>query len=205
MTDTKSHWEHVYGTKSPESASWYQPVPQRSMAMIRRTGVPPEAPVIDVGGGASTLVDILRNSGYTDITVLDISGAALECARQRLGPAAGQVRWLEADITAFEPEGRYYLWHDRAVFHFLTDAGRVGRYLDALRTALVPGGHFVLATFGPQGPNRCSGLDVQRYSVDGLANLLDAEYALQHFELEDHTTPSGNVQEFLYSWWRARN
>ena len=200
----KQHWENVYETKDPAEVSWYQGVPTRSMSLIRSTGIPAEAPVIDVGGGASTLVDILMNSQYSDISVLDISAPALAEVRERLGDAAGSVTWIEADVTSFEPSRRYYLWHDRAVFHFLTDEPSVRRYLDVLRTALIPGGHFVLATFGPEGPDRCSGLAVQRYSIERLTNLLQEDFELRAYELEDHSTPTGTVQQFLYSWWQVR-
>ena len=200
----KQHWERVYETKDPTEVSWYQPMPERSIALIRETEVPLQAPLIDVGGGASTLVDILSNSDYTDVTVLDISGAALAKARERLGTKAGAISWLEADVTAFEPQRRYYLWHDRAVFHFLTDPDGVQRYLDVLRTALVPGGHFVIATFGPEGPDQCSGLPVTRYSVDSLANLLQDDFDVRSFEIQDHVTPTGTVQQFLYAWWQVK-
>lgn len=200
----KDHWEHVYQTQSPTNVSWYQPVPEQSMALIRSTGVPAEAPIIDIGAGTATLVDILLNSDFSDISVLDIAAAALTESSRRLGDAGASVRWIESDVLEFEPIRRYYVWHDRAAFHFLTDATSVGKYLDVLRTALVPKGYFVLATFGPEGPNRCSGFDVQRYSIEQLTILLEADFDLTSFELEDHSTPTGNVQQFLYSVWRSR-
>jgi len=200
----KQHWENVYENKDPAQASWHQSVPAKSMALIRSTEIPIEAPVIDVGGGASTLVDILMNSQYSDISVLDISTTALAKGRERLGEAAGSVTWIESDVTVFEPLRRYYLWHDRAVFHFLTNDPDVRKYLDVLRTALIPSGHFVLATFGPEGPDRCSGLPVQRYSIEQLTDLLQADFELRTYELEDHLTPTGTEQQFLYSWWQAR-
>ena len=205
MNDSlKQHWERVYETKDPTEVSWYQPIPERSIAMIRAAEIPTQAPLIDIGGGASTLVDILRNSDYTDITVLDISGSALAKARERLGPAADSITWLQADVMEFDPQRRYYLWHDRAVFHFLVEPAGVERYLETLRTALVPGGHFVIATFGPEGPDSCSGLPVQRYSVDSLANLLQDDFDVRAFEVQDHVTPTGTVQQFLYAWWQAK-
>ena len=200
----KQHWENVYETRDPSKVSWHQGVPAKSMALIRSTEIPIEAPVIDVGGGTSTLVDILMNSQYSDISVMDISAAALAKTRERLGEAAGSVTWIESEVTAFEPLRRYYLWHDRAVFHFLTDESDVRKYLDVLRTALIPGGHFVLATFGPDGPDSCSGLAVQRYSIKQQTDLLQADFELRTYELEDHSTPTGTVQQFLYSWWQAR-
>lgn len=204
MTDApKQHWEKVYGAKAPDELSWYQAVPTRSMSLIRATEIPVEAPLLDAGGGSSTLVDILCNSGYTDVTVLDISAAALARARARLGAKADAVSWIEADVTAFEPLRRYYLWHDRALFHFMIDETQIQRYLQTLRTALIPRGHLVLSNFGPEGPNHCSGLRVRRYSVEQLANLLAPDFELRSFDIEDHTTPTGTVQQFLYSRWQA--
>lgn len=195
----KDHWEHVYQTKCPTKVSWYQPVPAQSMTLIRSTGVPVEAPIIDVGGGTATLVDVLLNSDYSDISVLDIASAALMESSKRLGGAGTNVHWIESDVLEFEPTRRYYVWHDRAAFHFLTDAGSVAKYLDVLRTALIPKGYFVLGTFGPDGPDRCSDHNVQRYSIEQLTALLEADFELMSFELDDHTTPTGNVQQFLYS------
>jgi SAM-dependent methyltransferase len=200
----KDHWEHVYQTQSPTKVSWYQPIPAKSMAFIRSTEVPVEAPIIDVGAGTATLVDVLLNSDYSDISVLDISEAALMESSKRLGGAGADIHWIETDVLEFEPLRRYYVWHDRAAFHFLIDATSVGKYLDVLRTALVPRGYFVLGTFGPEGPNRCSGFDVQRYSIEQLTNLLEADFELKSYELEDHTTPTGNEQQFLYSVWQSR-
>lgn len=198
----KEHWDHVFETKVPTELSWFQTTPSRSMAFVRATGVPAEAPVIDVGAGVSSLVDLLLNSDYGDITVLEISNAAIAESRARIGEAASKVKWVQADILEWTPRDRYYLWHDRAVFHFMTDNVKVDTYLSALRTALVPGGYFVLATYGPEGPDRCSGLDVQRYSIEQLTNLLEKDFVLKSYELEDHTTPTGTVQQFLYSSWQ---
>ncbi len=198
----KDHWEHVYETKGPTQLSWFQAVPAKSMAMIRATEVPTEAPIIDVGAGVSSLVDLLINSDYSNITVLDIANAAIAESRARLGDAASRVKWISSDILEWAPKGRYYLWHDRAVFHFLVNEVSAKTYLNTMRTALVPGGYFVLATFGPEGPDRCSGLDVQRYSIERLTELLEDDFELKSFELEEHETPTGNVQQFLYSCWK---
>ncbi len=198
----KQHWEHVYETKGPTELSWFQAVPSTSMALIQATGVPTEAPIIDVGAGVSSLVDELQNTGYSNITVLDIANAAIVVARARLGDAASAVKWVSADVLEWVPKGRYYIWHDRAVFHFLVDEASAKSYLNTMRAALVPGGYFILATFGPEGPERCSGLAVQRYSIDMLTGLLGRDFELQSHELEDHTTPTGNVQQFLYSCWK---
>ncbi len=200
----KDHWQHVYETQSPTKVSWYQPVPAQSMAFIRSTGVAVEAPIIDVGAGTATLVDVLLNSDFSDISVLDIAEAALVESSKRLGGAGTSVHWIETDVLEFEPLRRYYVWHDRAAFHFLTDAASIGKYMDVLRTALIPKGYFVLGTFGPEGPDRCSGFDVQRYSIEQLTDLLEADFELMSFELEDHTTPTGNVQQYLYSVWQSK-
>jgi len=201
--DPAAHWQRLYETRSADQVSWYEPVPERSLELIRATGIPLEAPILDVGGGASLLVDHLLASGYTDISVLDLSPAALAQARARLGPAAGQVTWIAADITSFVPERRYALWHDRAVFHFILRPDEQRRYLAALRKGLAPHGHVVLATFGPGGPERCSGLPVQRYSVAALEVLLGPGFQLRSSRIEQHRTPGGETQEFLYTWWQA--
>jgi 2-polyprenyl-3-methyl-5-hydroxy-6-metoxy-1,4-benzoquinol methylase len=199
----KEHWSHVYSTKGPSEVSWFQPDPTRSLALIRATGVSPEAPIIDVGGGASTLVDHLLSDGYTDVSVLDIAASALEQARSRLAHQADRIRWIEADVLEFKPERRYRVWHDRAVLHFLTDEPSQLRYLQTLRTAIEPGGHVVIATFGPDGPVRCSGLDVQRYSAQTLSELLGPGFELRSHSLDVHRTPQGAEQQFLCGWWAA--
>ncbi len=199
----KSHWEQVYSTKQPTEVSWFQPVPEKSLQLIKATGIAHEHAILDVGAGASTLVDNLLAEGFTDLTALDISANALLKSQERLGEKAGEVSWIEADVTEFEPQRRYDLWHDRAVFHFLTDAADRDRYVEAVRRSLKPGGHLVLATFGPEGPLRCSGLDICRYGIEQLADMLGSYFSLQSDELDDHRTPSGAVQQFLYSWWRT--
>jgi SAM-dependent methyltransferase len=203
-TSRKAHWENVYATKESVSVSWYQPVPEKSLELIRSTDVALQDPILDVGGGASTLVDNLLDAGYQDVSVLDVASGAFKQAHARLGASANLVTWIEADVTEFEPSCSYAVWHDRAVFHFLTDAADRDRYLDALRKALQPQGHFLLATFGEEGPTRCSGLEVQRYSVEMLKALLEPEYRLCMVEIEEHRTPKGAPQEFLYSRWQSK-
>jgi len=202
-TSRKAHWENVYTTKESVSVSWYQPVPSKSLQLIRSTGVSPRAAILDVGGGASTLVDHLLEAGYQDVSILDIASSAFTQARARLGTIANEVNWIKSDVTEFEPSRCYAIWHDRAVFHFLTDAADRERYLDVLRKSLQSKGHFLLATFGEAGPTRCSGLEVQRYSIDMLKALFEREFRLCAYELEEHRTPKGAAQEFLYSWWQA--
>lgn len=169
--------------------------------MICSTGVPLDAPILDVGGGASTLVDHLLDKGYRDVSVLDIAASAFTQAKARLGANATQVTWIESDVTQFEPSRSYAVWHDRAVFHFLTKAADRDRYLEVMRKSLRPQGHFLLSTFGPEGPTQCSGLPVQRYSVEMLNELLEPDFKLRACEIEEHRTPTGGRQEFLYSWW----
>jgi len=199
--DPADHWQRMYETRSATDVSWYQPVPERSLELIQATGVPREAPILDVGGGASRLVDHLLAAGYTDVSVLDLAPAALGQARARLGPLAERVTWIVADITTFAAGRRYTLWHDRAVLHFLLRTEEQGRYLTALRRGLTQRGHVVLATFGPRGPERCSGLPVRRYSVEALKALLGPGFQLRRGEVEQHRTPAGGTQEFLYTWW----
>ena len=184
--------------------SWFQPVPQKSLQLIRETGITTSDPIIDAGGGASTLVDHLLDEGFTDITVLDISASALDRSRARLGERADAITWIVADVTEFEPDRRYALWHDRAVLHFLTESADRARYVAAVRQSLRPGGHLLLATFGPQGPLRCSGLEIRRYDVPRLEKLLEPGFELRAHEIDDHETPGGSSQQFLFSWWQMK-
>lgn len=199
----KRHWEEIYQTKAPTQVSWYQAHPQLSLDLIRRTGVAHDAPIIDVGGGASMLVDHLLAQGHTNLTVLDISQAALERARERLGDLASKVTWLEQDVTRAElPESQYAVWHDRAVFHFLIDALARTRYVQTVRSAVKPGGHVIVATFGLDGPLRCSGLDVLRYSAESLHEEFGQEFQLLESARETHQTPFGTEQKFVYCYCR---
>lgn len=200
----KSHWDRVYTEKVPTKVSWYQPIPEKSLALIRNTDVPPQHAIIDVGGGASTFVDHLLDAGYKDVTVLDLSGKALEQARERLKGRATSVDWIVADVTRFEPARRFDVWHDRAVLHFLTQPADRARYVDALKSALDAGGHAIISTFGPDGPLKCSGLDICRYDIERLQELLGPEFELQEYDLEDHQTPMRSTQQFLYSRWIRR-
>ena len=200
--DRGRHWQKVYETKAPSDVSWYEPVPQQSLDLIQAAGLPPEAAIVDIGGGTSTLVDHLLAAGFIDVSVLDIAPAALAAAKKQLGVKGTRVKWITADVTMWHPDRQYDLWHDRAVFHFLLSPELRDRYVETLRAALVPCGHLVMATFGPKGPTRCSGLGVQRYSADELSTVLGPEFDLVRSEIEEHTTPAGGTQEFLYGWWR---
>lgn len=194
----QSHWEAVYREKADDAVSWFQPSATRSLALIEAAGTAHEEPLVDVGGGASRLVDGLLAAGYRDVSVLDISAAALERSRARLGPAAAAVHWLQADITTVELPARYRLWHDRAVFHFLVDAAPRAAYLERLERHLEPGGQAIIATFALDGPERCSGLPVQRYDEESLARTLGPNFRLLETMTERHATPAGAEQAFVY-------
>lgn len=200
---TKQHWDDVYRRKGPQDVSWFQPRLGVSLALIEKIGLEPSSRVIDVGGGTSTLVDDLLSRGFADLTVLDISDQALAATRERLGAAADAVTWLAADVTAAElPDAHYDLWHDRAVFHFLTDEAARRRYVALAQRALKPGGHIIVATFGVHGPEQCSGLDVVRYDPDGLHAEFGAPFRKMEQREESHTTPWGAEQEFVYCYCR---
>ena len=199
MTQLKSHWEKVYQSKKPTEVSWFQPHLALSLEMVLRAGLDRNSKVIDVGGGASTLVDDLLNDGYKCVTVLDMSQEALNVSKQRLAGQSKNVVWIEGDITTVDlPERHYDLWHDRAVFHFLTSSDDRYKYVAKLTKALKPGGHVIIATFGSQGPTRCSWLDVARYSSDGLLTELGRDFSLIESFEEDHKTPGGASQQFIY-------
>jgi len=198
----RAHWQKVYAEKLPTEVSWYQAEPSLSLELISRSGISPGEPIIDVGGGASLLVDRLLENGYSNISVLDISERALAHARQRLGSRANRVRWLVCDVTDFRGPGLFALWHDRAVFHFLTDAEDRRCYVQAMRQTLKPGGHLVLGSFALDGPRRCSGLDVVRYDQQQLSAELGQEFEFQEQLTEVHRTPSGGEQKFSFYRYR---
>jgi SAM-dependent methyltransferase len=201
--DSKNHWEDVYRSKAPGAVSWYRAHLDVSLTLIVEVVSDQNAAIIDVGGGESTLVDDLLQRGYRNLTVLDVSGVALDAAKQRLGPIARQVTWVESDITLVDlPEHRYDVWHDRAVFHFLMDPSQRHAYIHVLMRTLRSNGHVVIATYGPQGPNRCSGLDVRRYDAQQLSDEFGAGFELVTSTLEDHHTPAGSSQQFLYCCFR---
>ena len=200
---SRTHWDAVYTTKGAEKVSWFRPHLDRSLAFLEAAGIGPNAAVIDVGGGASTLVDDLLDRGYSNVTVLDLSEAALQAARARLGARAARVRWLCADVTEVElPERSVDFWHDRGVFHFLLDAAARARYIEAVKRSLKPGGHVLVATFGPNGPEKCSGLDVLRFDADALHAEFGPGFVRISDALESHRTPWGNEQEFVYCYCR---
>lgn len=198
MSERKQHWENVYLNKSPDEVSWFQQEPTRSLQLIRNTQLDPNAAIIDVGGGASTLVDKLCDDGYTNVGVLDVSRHALAHSRERLSEKAQDVEWYEGDITEFEPPHQFALWHDRAVFHFLTKKSDRKKYVDILKRALLPGGHLILMAFAIDGPRKCSGLDIVQYDTDKLMAELAGGFELIETGCEVHITPVGKEQKFAY-------
>jgi len=201
--DRKQHWEQVYSTKAFDAVSWFQEHAALSLRLIHETGLGKDAALIDVGGGASTLVDDLMTGGYSDLTVLDLSAAALAAAKQRLGAYADAVHWIEGDITQAQfPVNRFDIWHDRAVFHFLTEPEDRKAYVERVKRAVHPGGHVIIATFAEDGPEKCSGLPVQRYRPEILHAEFGDDFSLIEHQKEEHHTPSGTVQQFVYCHFR---
>lgn len=199
----KDHWEKVYSTKATDAVSWFQPHADLSLDLIKATGAGRSAAIIDVGGGASTLVDDLVAEGYTDLAVLDLSKAALDAARKRLGAQENVVRWIEADITKAEfPVSRFDIWHDRAVFHFLTEPADRAAYVATVFHSVKPGGHVIVATFAEDGPLQCSGLPVMRYRSGELHDQFGEAFTLLKHQKEEHHTPFGTMQQFVYCYCR---
>ena len=204
MGGSRSHWDSVYATKPETAVSWFQRHSIRSLELIDAASPDRKASVIDVGGGASTLVDDLLARGFGDVTVLDIAESALERAKARLGSAGDRVGWIVADITQWRPARTWDIWHDRAVFHFLVERHQQDAYIVALTAGTKPGATIIMATFALDGPEKCSGLPVQRYSPETLASRLGRAFALTDHENETHMTPSGTEQRFSYAVLRRR-
>lgn len=201
--DSRDHWERVYGTKLPTEVSWYTPHLNTSLRLIEESAVARDASIIDVGGGESTLVDDLVDLGYRNLSVLDLSATALEVARVRLGERAALVDWVCGDVTSIPLVSHAYdVWHDRAVFHFLTDPSDRAAYVQQVARAVKPGGHAIVATFGPNGPEKCSGLDVMRYGADALHEQFGTGFRLLQHLTEIHHTPAGATQQFTYCFCR---
>ena len=200
----KTHWENVYQTRAVDEVSWYRPHLEVSLGLIEHAAPDTGGAVIDVGGGEATLVDDLVARGYSDVTVLDISSAAIDVAKGRLGAAAAPVHWITGDITTVELEtARYDVWHDRAVFHFLTSADDRAAYVRQVARAVKLGGHVIVATFGPDGPEKCSGLDVVRYDAESLHGEFGPRFRLLDSVTESHETPWGTPQQFMYCFCRV--
>ena len=201
IMDPKAHWEKVYRTKRPNEVSWYRPHLEVSLQLIEEAAPNRDRQIIDVGGGESTLVDDLLARGYRNLSVLDVSLTALDVAKGRLGERADTVNWLCGDVTtfAFRPH-QYDVWHDRAVFHFLTEPKERAAYVRQVARAVKPGGHVIVATFGPEGPTQCSGLNVVRYDPDSLHSEFGTSFQLVKHLTELHQTPAGSVQQFTYCY-----
>jgi hypothetical protein len=199
MSGAATHWQNVWTTKQPEEVSWYQDDPAPSLAMIGAAGLRRDAAIIDVGGGASVLVDRLLERGFVHVAVLDIAGAALQQAAERLGPLGDDVSWIETSVLDWRPvPGLFDLWHDRAVLHFLTEPADQARYVEVMKTALGPESSVILATFAPDGPEKCSGLPVRRHDAASLSALLGPEFQLVEETRQDHVTPGGASQKFQW-------
>lgn len=204
MSDRSAHWENVYLTKGEAEVSWFQNSPATSLDLIRAATPDHGAAIIDIGGGASRLVDALLQDGYRDVSVLDLSANALDAAKKRIGGAASMVDWIVADATTWQPAKTYEVWHDRAAFHFLTDPRDRAAYVERLRSAVAPGGNVIIATFAPDGPEKCSGLPVQRHDSASLAAALGPEFELVETRSETHHTPWDSTQAFQFSRFRRR-
>ena len=201
--DSKAYWEKVYGAKAPDAVSWYAPHLETSLNLIHQAAQDKSAAIIDIGGGEATLVDDLIFEGCNDISVLDISQKAIDVARARLGKRADQVHWYCADITqATLPQNYFEVWHDRAVFHFLTQEEQRVRYVEQVMKSVKHGGHVIISTFGPEGPEKCSGLDVVRYDPENLHGQFGKTFRLIDSSTEIHQTPMGTTQQFLYCFCR---
>ena len=198
----QAHWENVYTTKGENEVSWFQQSPAPSFELITQAGATHASAIIDIGGGASRLVDHLVGQGFEDVTVLDLSGAALEAAKRRLERRADPVHWVVADATAWEPAKAYDIWHDRAAFHFLTDEKDRAAYIARLTQGVKAGGHAIIATFALDGPEKCSGLPVARYDSASLARTLGSKFLLVHTRRHEHATPWGSRQMFQFSVFR---
>ena len=200
--DPKRHWENVYQSKKPGEVSWYQEDPAVSRDLIALTGVNREQKIIDVGGGASVLADALLEKEFCDITVLDISAQAIGHAQERMKGRAQNIVWIEADITTFEPTRQYDLWHDRAVFHFLTNPLDRKKYIEVMKKAVKPNGHIIIAAFSPEGPSKCSGLNIERYNPEKLSGELGKSLHLIKSVNETHVTPWQTEQKFVYCYFK---
>ena len=200
--DRQAHWQNVYRTKGERDVSWFQETPDISLDLIRATGAGAAAPIIDIGGGASRLADALLDEGYRSITVLDLSDQALATSRARLGARATQVSWVVADVTTWHPAGTFDVWHDRAAFHFLTEPQDRLAYGECVRKAVRPGGHVVIGTFAPDGPERCSGLPIVRHDHASIGEVLGRSFRLAESRKHEHQTPGGAIQKFQFSRFR---
>ena len=202
--DREQHWDTIYNNKSMQEVSWYQPIPKPSLYLIKSFKLPLDAKIIDIGGGDSFLVDNLIELGFNDITVLDISAKAIEKAQLRLGDKAKTIKWIVSDAADFKPTEVYDLWHDRAAFHFLTDANEIDNYIATVNANINPEGYLVIATFSEQGPKKCSGIDIKQYSKERMQSRFNDGFELINSFIHDHTTPFNTVQNFLYCSFKRK-
>lgn len=200
--DRKTHWENIYEVKNPTEVSWYQPTQKLSIDLISSTGLSKNAAIIDVGGGDSFLAEALLAEGYTNVTVVDISAKAIARARERMGSRAGLIKWIVADIAAFEPPEQYDLWHDRAAFHFLTKPDEIRNYISIAAGAVMSGGSLIVGTFSENGPQKCSGLEISQYSPEQLTATFEPTFKKKSCLYHDHPTPFGTVQNFTFCMFR---
>ena len=200
--DRKKHWENIYQTKKLKDVSWFQPTPETSLDFFKQFNVPTTAKVIDIGGGDSFLVDHLLDLGYQDISVLDISAAAIDRAKQRLGDKANNVKWIVADAATFKPTEKYDFWHDRAAFHFLTDEQEIANYLQISQESINPTGVLVIGTFSEQGPKKCSGIEIKQYSETTMTDQLKKFFEKIKCITVDHLTPFDTIQNFVFCSFR---
>jgi 2-polyprenyl-3-methyl-5-hydroxy-6-metoxy-1,4-benzoquinol methylase len=200
--DPKKHWENIYQTKEPEDVSWFQATPETSLYFFNKYNVPKTAKIIDIGGGDSFLVDYLLDKGYEDISVLDISAAAINRAKKRLGDRAQKVNWIVEDVTTFKPQEKYDFWHDRAAFHFLTSEEDVSHYLETAAQSISQSGILIIGTFSEEGPKKCSGLEIKQYSEASMTRRLKNLFEKIKCITVDHQTPFNTVQNFIFCSFR---
>ena len=205
MNPLKIHWETIYQKKLPSEVSWYQVHPKLSLQLIQKTGITLAQPFIEVGGGASVLIDYLLDMGLTELTVLDLSMIALQQMKNRLSHKANNIQWIETDITTFQPPQQYYCWHDRAVFHFLTNAQDRHNYVEVLKSSILPNGYVIIATFATDGPQQCSGLEIVQYDAPKIREELGEEFSLLEVHDEIHLTPTQAEQKFSYFLFNRLN
>ncbi|MCP4634313.1 MAG: class I SAM-dependent methyltransferase [candidate division Zixibacteria bacterium] len=199
---TKKHWENIYIKNAPSKVGWYQEYPTVSLKIIENSGISPEQSIIDIGGGASCLVDCLIDKEYKNITVLDLSEASLKISMKRLGKRAENIQWCATDITSWDSSIKYNLWHDRAMFHFLTSEDERKQYINSLNRNLLIGGHLIIATFAPDGPPKCSGLNIVRYDADKISSAIGNNFKLLEVINDTHITPGGIEQKYLYFYFK---
>jgi ubiquinone/menaquinone biosynthesis C-methylase UbiE len=200
--DRRKHWEKIYNTYNTEDVSWFQPAPKTSLDFLKQFNIPAGAKIIDIGGGDSLFVDNLIEMGYTDITMLDISGTSLDRARERLGGRASMVKWIAADAASFKPTEKYDFWHDRAAFHFLTSEPEIESYIETMQQSITSNGIAVIGTFSEQGPIKCSGIEIKQYSETSMTDRLKKYFEKVKCITVDHKTPSGAIQNFIFCSFR---